>query len=71
MVYHSLRLVCVLTNPYSKSIASFITIGATISHALIYLRKPTLLHFRTSLEEQPDIHARLMAGYPKGTCRNL
>ncbi|KAF9078018.1 OPT oligopeptide transporter protein-domain-containing protein, partial [Rhodocollybia butyracea] len=44
---------------------SFIAIGATISHALIYLRKPTMLHFRTSLEEQPDIHARLMARYPK------
>ncbi|KAJ3820814.1 small oligopeptide transporter [Lentinula raphanica] len=44
---------------------SFIAIGATITHGIIYFRKPTLLHFRQSLQEQPDIHARLMARYPR------
>ncbi|KAE9387784.1 small oligopeptide transporter [Gymnopus androsaceus JB14] len=41
---------------------SFIAIGATASHAIIYLRKPILLHFK---QEQSDIHARLMMKYPQ------
>ncbi|KAJ3729965.1 small oligopeptide transporter, partial [Lentinula guzmanii] len=42
---------------------SFIAIGATVTHGIIYLRKPTWLHFKRSLQEQPDIHARLMSKY--------
>ncbi|KAJ3813473.1 small oligopeptide transporter [Lentinula aff. lateritia] len=42
---------------------SFIAIGSTVTHGIIYLRKPTLMHFRRSLQEQPDIHARLMTKY--------
>ncbi|KIK62055.1 hypothetical protein GYMLUDRAFT_42505 [Collybiopsis luxurians FD-317 M1] len=44
---------------------SFIAIGATVSHGIIYLRKPTIQNFRQSLQEQPDIHARLMSRYPQ------
>ncbi|KAJ3875264.1 small oligopeptide transporter [Lentinula edodes] len=44
---------------------SFIAIGSTVTHGIIYLRKPTLMHFRRSLQEQPDIHARLMTKYPQ------
>ncbi|KAJ4486958.1 small oligopeptide transporter [Lentinula lateritia] len=42
---------------------SFIAIGSTVTHGIIYLRKPTLMHFRRSLQEQPDVHARLMTKY--------
>ncbi|KAF5384661.1 hypothetical protein D9757_007480 [Collybiopsis confluens] len=42
---------------------SFIAIGATVSHALIYLSKPTMRCFRRSMQEQPDIHSRLMSRY--------
>ncbi|KAF9531386.1 small oligopeptide transporter [Crepidotus variabilis] len=38
---------------------------ATVTHALIYFWKPIKLQFRRSLQEQPDIHARLMSQYPQ------
>ena len=45
---------------------SFMAITATITHAIIYFRKPIKIHFKRSLQEQPDIHARLMANYRQG-----
>lgn len=45
---------------------SFLSITATISHALIHFWKPVKLQLTRSLKEQPDIHARLMANYPEG-----
>lgn len=44
---------------------SFLSITATITHALIHFWKPIQLHFKRSLREQPDIHAQLMAKYPQ------
>ncbi|XP_006456142.1 hypothetical protein AGABI2DRAFT_77707, partial [Agaricus bisporus var. bisporus H97] len=43
---------------------SFLAITATITHALIHFWKPIRLQFNRSLQEQPDIHARLMSRYP-------
>ncbi|KAL1738769.1 OPT oligopeptide transporter protein-domain-containing protein, partial [Schizophyllum fasciatum] len=43
---------------------SFASISATIVHAVLYFRKPIVKQFRRSLNEQPDVHARLMAKYP-------
>ncbi|KAJ7593400.1 small oligopeptide transporter [Mycena floridula] len=43
---------------------SFLSITATVTHALIHFRKPIQLHFKRSLREQPDIHAQLMSKYP-------
>lgn len=45
---------------------SFMAITATITHAIIHFRKPIKVHFKRSLQEQPDIHARLMANYRQG-----
>ncbi|KAI0045919.1 OPT oligopeptide transporter [Auriscalpium vulgare] len=42
---------------------SFASITATITHSILYFWKPIKLHFRRSLREQPDIHARLMSRY--------
>lgn len=50
---------------------SFIAIGSTVTHGIIYLRKPTLMHFRRSLQEQPDVHARLMTKYAQGTSESF
>jgi len=44
---------------------SFLSITATISHAIIHFWKPIRLQFRRSLREQPDIHAQLMSRYPQ------
>ncbi|KAF8907740.1 OPT oligopeptide transporter protein-domain-containing protein [Mucidula mucida] len=44
---------------------SFLSIAATIPHALIYFSKPIMIHFKRSLREPPDIHARLMKSYPQ------
>ncbi|KJA17684.1 hypothetical protein HYPSUDRAFT_170303 [Hypholoma sublateritium FD-334 SS-4] len=44
---------------------SFLSITATISHAIIHFWKPIRLQFGRSMREQPDIHARLMSHYPQ------
>ncbi|TFK24553.1 small oligopeptide transporter [Coprinopsis marcescibilis] len=44
---------------------SFLSITATITHAVIYFWKPIRLQMRRSLREQPDVHARLMSHYPQ------
>lgn len=46
---------------------SFTAITATITHTILYFWKPIRLHFGRSLQEQPDIHARLMSNYRQGT----
>lgn len=43
---------------------SFASITATITHAILYFWKPIKTQFKRSLQEQPDVHARLMASYP-------
>jgi len=43
---------------------SFLSITATITHAIIHFRKPIKVQFQQTLREPPDIHARLMAKYP-------
>ncbi|KAF5381591.1 hypothetical protein D9615_005535 [Tricholomella constricta] len=45
---------------------SFLSITATISHAIIHFWKPIKVQFKQSLREPPDIHARLMERYPQG-----
>lgn len=42
---------------------SFLSITATITHAVIYFWKPIQIQFKRSLREQPDIHAQLMSNY--------
>jgi OPT family small oligopeptide transporter len=44
---------------------SFLSITATITHAMIHFWQPIKTQFKRSLREQPDIHARLMAKYPQ------
>ncbi|GLB41159.1 putative OPT oligopeptide transporter protein [Lyophyllum shimeji] len=44
---------------------SFLSIAATITHAIIHFWKPIKVQFKQSLREAPDIHARLMAKYPQ------
>ncbi|KAJ6460926.1 small oligopeptide transporter [Mycena sanguinolenta] len=44
---------------------SFMCITATIVHAIVYFWAPIKLHFKRSLREQPDIHAKLMMAYPE------
>ncbi|KAF5340391.1 hypothetical protein D9611_007769 [Ephemerocybe angulata] len=44
---------------------SFLSITATVTHAIIYFYKPIRLQFGRSLREQPDVHARLMSHYPQ------
>ncbi|KAJ7658962.1 OPT oligopeptide transporter protein-domain-containing protein [Mycena rosella] len=44
---------------------AFMSITATIVHAIIHFWAPIKLHFKRSLREQPDIHAKLMAVYPE------
>lgn len=45
---------------------SFLSITATITHAVIYFWKPIQIQFKRSLREQPDIHAQLMSNYSQG-----
>jgi hypothetical protein len=45
---------------------SFLSITATITHAIIHFWKPIQLRFTRSVREQPDIHAELMDKYPQG-----
>lgn len=42
---------------------SFAAITATVTHTFLYFRKQIWIQARRSLNEQPDIHARLMARY--------
>ncbi len=44
---------------------SFASITATLTHALLYFRKQIWTQSRRAMNEQPDIHARLMARYPQ------
>ncbi|KAJ7653287.1 OPT oligopeptide transporter protein-domain-containing protein [Mycena polygramma] len=44
---------------------SFMSITATIVHALLHFWAPIKLHFKRSLREQPDVHAKLMMAYPQ------
>ncbi|KAK7052416.1 glutathione transporter 1 [Favolaschia claudopus] len=44
---------------------SFMSITATIVHAIIYFWAPIKLQFKRSLREQPDVHAKLMMVYPQ------
>ncbi|KAF8218300.1 OPT oligopeptide transporter protein-domain-containing protein [Mycena galopus ATCC 62051] len=44
---------------------SFMSISATIVHAIIHFWAPIKLHFNRSLREQPDVHAKLMTVYPE------
>lgn len=44
---------------------SFLSITATLSHAMIHFYKPIRLQIGRSMREQPDIHARLMSHYPQ------
>ncbi|KAI0076152.1 OPT oligopeptide transporter [Panus rudis PR-1116 ss-1] len=42
---------------------SFASITATITHTFLYFRKQIWTQAKLSMQEQPDIHARLMARY--------
>ncbi|KAA1478168.1 OPT oligopeptide transporter [Dentipellis sp. KUC8613] len=44
---------------------SFASITATLMHTFLYYRKQLWTQARRSLNEQPDIHARLMSVYPQ------
>jgi OPT family oligopeptide transporter len=44
---------------------SFASITATLAHALLYFRKQIWTQSRRAMNEQPDIHARLMSRYPQ------
>ncbi|KAK0475963.1 oligopeptide transporter [Armillaria luteobubalina] len=44
---------------------SFASITATITHAFLYFRKQIWTQARRAMNEQPDIHARLMSQYPQ------
>ncbi|EIW77489.1 OPT oligopeptide transporter [Coniophora puteana RWD-64-598 SS2] len=42
---------------------SFASITATITHAVLFFRKQIWTQSRRSMDEQPDVHARLMSKY--------
>ncbi|KAJ7767859.1 OPT oligopeptide transporter [Mycena maculata] len=44
---------------------SFASITATLMHTFLYFRKQIWVQARRALNEQPDIHARLMSVYPQ------
>ena len=48
---------------------SFASIAATITHTILYFRRQIHWHVfgKSSFNEQPDIHARLMMAYEQGT----
>ncbi|KAF8526000.1 OPT oligopeptide transporter [Hysterangium stoloniferum] len=53
-----------LSTTFALSYAvSFASITATIVHTFLYFRKQIWVQARRSLNEQPDIHARLMSRY--------
>ncbi|KAJ7471298.1 small oligopeptide transporter, partial [Mycena galericulata] len=54
-----------LSTTFAMSYAlSFMSITATIVHAILHFWAPIKLQFSRSLREQPDIHAKLMTNYP-------
>ncbi|CAD6964877.1 unnamed protein product [Tilletia laevis] len=44
---------------------SFAATTAILVHVLLYFRKDIVRQFKSSLREEPDVHARLMARYPE------
>ncbi|KIY66407.1 OPT superfamily oligopeptide transporter [Cylindrobasidium torrendii FP15055 ss-10] len=44
---------------------AFASIASTIPHSLLYFSKPIVVHFKRSLREPPDVHAKLMKVYPQ------
>ncbi|KAG6829206.1 hypothetical protein H0H92_005335 [Tricholoma furcatifolium] len=44
---------------------SFASITATLTHAFLFYRKQIWTQSRRAINEQPDIHARLMSRYPQ------
>ncbi|KAK0535635.1 hypothetical protein OC835_002310 [Tilletia horrida] len=44
---------------------SFAAVTAILVHVFLYHRKDIVRQFRSSLQEEPDIHARLMSRYPE------
>ncbi|KAI0063252.1 OPT oligopeptide transporter [Artomyces pyxidatus] len=44
---------------------NFASITATLVHSVLYFRKQIWTQARRSLNEQPDVHARLMSRYPQ------
>ncbi|KAJ3967882.1 OPT oligopeptide transporter [Lentinula raphanica] len=44
---------------------SFAAIASTLSHSFLYFRKQIYVHARRSINEQRDIHSRLMSQYPQ------
>jgi OPT family small oligopeptide transporter len=42
---------------------SFASVTATLTHAFLYFRKQVWVRARRSMDEQPDVHARLMSKY--------
>ncbi|KAJ4485254.1 OPT oligopeptide transporter [Lentinula aciculospora] len=44
---------------------SFAAIASTLSHSFLYFRKQIWIHARRSINEQRDIHSRLMSQYPQ------
>ena len=42
---------------------SFAAITSTVTHTFLYFRKQIWIQAKRSLNEQPDIHARLMSRY--------
>ncbi|KAF8315052.1 OPT-domain-containing protein [Clavulina sp. PMI_390] len=44
---------------------SFGTLTATLVHTWLWHRKDIMRQFRSSLKEEPDVHARLMLAYPE------
>lgn len=44
---------------------SFASITATLTHAFLYFRKQIYTQARRAMNDQPDIHARLMSHYPQ------
>ncbi|KAJ3825307.1 OPT oligopeptide transporter [Lentinula raphanica] len=50
---------------YGKLYIIFVQFSATLSHSFLYFRKQIYVHARRSINEQRDIHSRLMSQYPQ------
>ena len=61
--YHSYSPLFLSTTFVMSYGLSFAAITATIMHTILYFRKQIWIQSRRSLNEQPDIHARLMSRY--------
>ncbi|KAJ7366408.1 small oligopeptide transporter, partial [Mycena albidolilacea] len=44
---------------------AFASITATVMHTMLYFRKYIWVQMRSTIHQQPDIHARLMSKYPQ------